>query len=135
MYLQVMDKGILVLETLDAARELLDNMSKISSDRPHFTMISELCVSFYFTFSVIIMHVFRMGWSWAVQFMGTGPRFRLHRKTVQACLHPKYLPIYNSIADVESILLLKALLENPSDKFGCVRQYVLLHLRRHSSLS
>jgi len=45
MYLRIFGQGFLILTSLDAARELLEQQSKISSDRPPFIMLSELSVS------------------------------------------------------------------------------------------
>jgi len=38
-------QNMIVLSSLDAARELLDKRSSIYSDRPRFVLFSDLCVS------------------------------------------------------------------------------------------
>lgn len=52
MYLRALNQGILVLSSLDAAKELLERQSKVTSDRPRFTMIAELYVLYTTTTNI-----------------------------------------------------------------------------------
>ncbi|KAG7448607.1 cytochrome P450 [Guyanagaster necrorhizus] len=105
--LNVFGQSLIILSSLETARNLLDRQSAISSDRPRFVMISDL-----------------MGWDWAVQFMSTGHRFRKYRRTVQQCLQPQSLSAYLPIVEKGSRELLKSLLEDPSN--------FQAHIKHHS---
>jgi len=45
MHLRIFRQHIVILSTLEAARDLLEKRGSIYSDRPRFVLLSELCVS------------------------------------------------------------------------------------------
>ncbi|KAK0458976.1 cytochrome P450 [Desarmillaria tabescens] len=107
IHLSVFGQSLIILSSLETARNLLDRQSSISSDRPRFVMISDL-----------------MGWDWAVQFMSTGPRFRNYRRTVQQCLQSQSFSAYLPTVEKGSRRLLKSLLDDPSN--------FQAHIKHHS---
>ncbi|KAF9265959.1 cytochrome P450 [Marasmius fiardii PR-910] len=66
IYLDVFGKKFLVLNSLQAAEDLLDNRSGIYSGRPRFIMVNEL-----------------MGWGGEFAFMPYGNDWRTHRRSFQ----------------------------------------------------
>ncbi|OCH93180.1 cytochrome P450 [Obba rivulosa] len=96
MHISVFGKSLVLLSSLDAAKDLLEKRSAVTSDRPHFAMISDL-----------------MGWTWAVQFMDMGLRFRKYRKTLQQLLHPHAVREHHDMMHRETRLLLRDLLRRP----------------------
>ncbi|KAF7329522.1 hypothetical protein MKEN_00214700 [Mycena kentingensis (nom. inval.)] len=65
IHLDVAGKSIIVLESMEAVRDLFDRRSSIYSDTPGMTMVAELC-----------------GWGWAIGFMKYGDAWRQRRKTM-----------------------------------------------------
>jgi hypothetical protein len=45
VHIDIFGQSIIILNSLQAARDLLDKRSSIYSDRPRFVLLSELCVS------------------------------------------------------------------------------------------
>ncbi|EGN99391.1 hypothetical protein SERLA73DRAFT_108873 [Serpula lacrymans var. lacrymans S7.3] len=107
MHLSVFGQSIVIISSLEASKALLDGKSAITSDRPRFAMISDL-----------------MGWSWAVQFMEMGPRFRKYRKTVHRLLQAQTVKTYWPIIQQGSFSLLRALLNDP--------EHFRDHVKHHS---
>ncbi|OCH90317.1 cytochrome P450 [Obba rivulosa] len=107
MHISVLGKSLILLSSLEAARGLLDKKSAITSDRPRFAMISDL-----------------MGWDWAVQFMGMGPRFRKYRKTLHQLLHPQAAQEYYGAMRKGTRSLLRDILHHP--------EHFDHHLKHHS---
>ncbi|KAH7929003.1 cytochrome P450, partial [Leucogyrophana mollusca] len=107
VHFHVFGKSVVVLNSLKAAKSVLESQSAITSDRPRFAMISDL-----------------MGWSWALQFMSMGPRFRKYRKTVHRLLHAQAVRSYSPMIHEGSLALLNSLLEDP--------EHFQDHLKHHS---
>ncbi|EMD33482.1 hypothetical protein CERSUDRAFT_118062 [Gelatoporia subvermispora B] len=107
MHISVLGKSLVLLSSLEAARDLLDKKSAVTSDRPRFTMISDL-----------------MGWDWAVQFMGMGPRFRRSRKALHQLLHPQAARDFYGAIRKGTRSLLRDILHDPA--------HFDHHLRHHS---
>ncbi|KAF8509857.1 cytochrome P450 [Hysterangium stoloniferum] len=97
LYLNVLGFPIVILDTAQAARDLLDKRGSLYSDRPCFPFFD------------------LMGWSWAVQFMGYGEKFRRHRKPLQMHLAQSSVSAYWPIQRTEVRLLLKDLIRRPED--------------------
>ncbi|KZT30011.1 cytochrome P450 [Neolentinus lepideus HHB14362 ss-1] len=98
MHLSALGRHLIILNSLDAARDLLEKRSSIYSDRPKFTMISDL-----------------MGWDWAIQFMSYGPRFKLYRSNVVAPLRKQVLHRYHPIQIREARQLVLELYHSPGE--------------------
>ncbi|EPQ52933.1 CyP450 monooxygenase [Gloeophyllum trabeum ATCC 11539] len=96
MHLNALGRHLIVLDSLHVARDLLEKRSGIYSDRPKFTMISDL-----------------MGWDWAIQFMSYGPRFRQYRSSVVGQLRKQVLPRNHPIQLREARQLVRELHTSP----------------------
>ncbi|KAA1470988.1 cytochrome P450 [Dentipellis sp. KUC8613] len=105
--LRIFNKSLVILGSLDAAKALLDHNTSVTSDRPHFTMIYDL-----------------MGWDWAVQFMGMGPRFLKYRRVVQSLLLPQSTKAFWPALDHGSRSLLRSLVHDSAN----IHQHVKDHL-------
>lgn len=98
IYIRKFGNPILVLNSMEAANELLDKRSVIYSSRPYRTMASEL-----------------MGWSFLFSDMPYGPRWREHRT-----LFHKYFPLnrtaqYHPVQTKETLTLLQNLSNTPDN--------------------
>ncbi|CCM07045.1 uncharacterized protein FIBRA_09365 [Fibroporia radiculosa] len=107
IHVHVFGKSLVVLNSLETAKDILEKHSSVTSDRPHFVMISDL-----------------MGWDWAVQFMSVGPQFRLYRKTLHHLLHQSACNSYWPTIRKGTRSLLKNLLHHS--------EAVEHHLQHHS---
>ena len=52
IYLKIFGQSVVILHSLQAARDLLDKRSSIYSDRPRFVLLSELYASFATSFHI-----------------------------------------------------------------------------------
>jgi cytochrome P450 len=100
IYIYTFGNPIIVLNTAEAADELLDKRGNIYSSKPVRTMVYEL-----------------MGWDWVLSLMPYGPRWRRHRAKFQKHFHINLSPVYHPIQVQESHMLLRNLLTN-SDNFN-----------------
>ncbi|TFK45744.1 cytochrome P450 [Heliocybe sulcata] len=98
MHLSALGRHLIILSSLDAARDLLEKRSNVYSDRPRFTMISDL-----------------MGWDWAIQFMSYGARFKQYRSSVMAQLRKQVLHRYHPIQLREARQLVLQLHRSPEN--------------------
>ncbi|OBZ78535.1 O-methylsterigmatocystin oxidoreductase [Grifola frondosa] len=99
----------LILNSLQAAQDLMDKRSAKYSDRPRFVLMSEL-----------------MGWDCVLSTMGYGDRCRKHRKWIHEAFQAKpVLESYYPLQRRESSVLLSGLLESP--------EAYIAHFRRFAS--
>ncbi|KAF9812881.1 hypothetical protein IEO21_05932 [Rhodonia placenta] len=87
----------LVINSLQAAHDLLGKKSSIYSYRPDFVLLSEL-----------------MGWDCVVTHMTYGDRFRKHRRWILDAFQDKHsLESYRPLQRREAYILLSGLIQNP----------------------
>ncbi|EGN94698.1 hypothetical protein SERLA73DRAFT_187752 [Serpula lacrymans var. lacrymans S7.3] len=96
IYMQVFGQGVLVLNSVQAAHDLLETRGSIYSDRPRFVALGEL-----------------MGWESVVTQMPYGDRFRRHRRLIQDHFSRSMVESFRPIQTQEVHNLLNGLLENP----------------------
>ncbi|KAI0749883.1 cytochrome P450 [Daedaleopsis nitida] len=105
LYMRALGTDLLLLNSLEAARELLDKRGSIFSDRPRLVMIKEL-----------------MEWSWNLVLMSYGRSFTAYRRVVQQEFQPSVVSArYHIVINQEVLALLHRLLESP-DKQDIVDQ-------------
>ncbi|KAJ7243024.1 cytochrome P450 [Mycena rebaudengoi] len=97
--LDLLGSTVIVLNSLSAANELLDNRSAIYSDRPVFTMINDL-----------------IGFTWHLGFMPYGQRWKEHRKAFVKEFQPSVVLFHRPLELEAARVLLQRLLDTP-DKF------------------
>lgn len=108
VYIQLFGQPMVVLHTLEAARDLLEKRSAIYSDRPRFVLFSEL-----------------MGWEAASTHVHYGPRFRKHRRFIQQTFNQRAVTALRPLQEEETLKLLIGLTHSP----GRISQ----HLRRYAA--
>ncbi|KAF9558599.1 cytochrome P450 [Agrocybe pediades] len=104
VYLRVAGKGILVLDTLEAANDLFDKRSSIYSSRPQFPMVGEL-----------------MGWKWLFAGMEYGEPWRERRRLFTKYFSPTAAAKYGPIKMKFVREMLPCLLDTPEDFLEIVR--------------
>ncbi|KAL4261415.1 cytochrome P450 family protein [Pleurotus pulmonarius] len=112
MYLRVLGHDIIVLDSVQAATELLEKRSALYSDRPNFTVYTT------------------MGWDHNVAFFPYGPRFRKHRKFLQPYLSQQSTAKFRSIQALNAQYLAKGLVENSRDFKYYIGRYTVSVIMR-----
>ncbi|KAI0047423.1 cytochrome P450 [Auriscalpium vulgare] len=99
VYYQVLGKNILVLNSFQAANDLLDKRSAVFSDRPRLPLLKEL-----------------KGWDWNLLVMSYHEGFATHRRLVQQSFQPSVVTKdHHPVMQREVLVLLRNLLEQPID--------------------
>ncbi|KAJ3552235.1 hypothetical protein NM688_g4258 [Phlebia brevispora] len=96
--LNLAGKNVVVLNSLKAARDLLDRRSAIYSDRPRLIMANEIM----------------MGGK-AIPLMPYGNEWRKHRRAVQDSLNVRQANMYSAIQEREAVNLVRYLLDDPEN--------------------
>ncbi|KAF5310372.1 hypothetical protein D9611_012042 [Ephemerocybe angulata] len=101
IHLKVLGGDLIVLDSLEACKELLEKRSSIYSSRPRMTMMNEL-----------------LGFSWHFAFMPYNEEWRERRKIFQQALHPTRVEAYRErlVRGVRNLLL--QLLDDPDNFRG-----------------
>ncbi|KAJ7749720.1 cytochrome P450 [Mycena metata] len=98
IHLNVAGTSIIVLSSMEAARELFDKRSSLYSDRPYVPMLTEL-----------------MGWDFGIAFMKYGERWRAHRKMVHESFNVGSVKQFYPQERAATHKLLRRILQNPGD--------------------
>ncbi|KAH9834665.1 cytochrome P450 [Rhodofomes roseus] len=108
VYMRVFSKPALVLNSVEAARDLLDKRSAKYSDRPHFTLLVDM-----------------FGSDPNPALMPYGPWWRQHRVWLHAGLMDKEsLSMYQPIIRSETGKLVSALIKSPDDFVAHIKRFV-----------
>lgn len=102
--LSVAGTTLIVLDTSEAATELLEKKSSIYSGRARMPMINEL-----------------MGWNFNFGFMQYGDRWRKHRRIMHQTFHPSAARQFRPHSLKASRNLIRRFLDNPDDIIGNLR--------------
>ncbi|KAL2208559.1 putative cytochrome P450 oxidoreductase [Sarocladium strictum] len=105
LHFNVLGRSIVVLNSVQAARQLLDKRGANYADRPRFVL-----------FEV-------MGWGVTLTFLRWSPKFKLHRKLLQQSFTQTACKSYRPIQEEEAVRAAKAIMENPSDWEMLLRQF------------
>ncbi|PCH38753.1 cytochrome P450 [Wolfiporia cocos MD-104 SS10] len=98
IYFELFHNPMLVLESIEAANDLLEKRSAIYSSRPHATVLLDF-----------------MGWDSMISFMPYGATWRMHRRWFQTSLHTNHvIANYQSLQCREAHTLLVGLLDTPA---------------------
>ncbi|KDQ34018.1 hypothetical protein PLEOSDRAFT_152351 [Pleurotus ostreatus PC15] len=112
MHLKVFGHDIIVLDSVQAATELLEKRSALYSDRPNFTVYTT------------------MGWDHNVAFFPYGRRFRKHRKLLQSYLSQQFTANFRPIQEFNARYLAKGLVENTRDFKYYISRYTISVIMR-----
>ncbi|KAJ7841589.1 cytochrome P450 [Mycena olivaceomarginata] len=102
MHLQVLGKSMIVLDTLQAAVDLLDKKGSIYSDRPPLPLYELL------------------GWTYMLSFMRYGEIFTRHRQVHQSFFSRQRCAGFEPMQTQEARRLVKNLFASPTEKYGAV---------------
>lgn len=97
MYLELLGRKMIILDTLEAANDLLDKRSTIYSCRPKLVVYT------------------MMGWGRGLPLLQYGKRFNLHRKLFQNYFGRQEIKQFNPISYEASIIMVKRLMDRPAD--------------------
>ncbi|KAI0823101.1 cytochrome P450 [Trametes gibbosa] len=106
VYLNVLGRGILFLNTLDAANDLLEKRGAVYADKPRMVMCSELC-----------------GCENIIAFARYGDGFRRQRRLLQSALGVGIIPKYRPLLTAETHAFLQRLIEAPEGYMNHIRRF------------
>ncbi|KAF9256203.1 cytochrome P450 [Marasmius fiardii PR-910] len=106
VYLQIFQQPMVLLNTFEAAQDLLEKRSAIYSDRPRFVLFSEL-----------------MGWQNASTHVRYGPRFRKHRRFIHQTFNQQASQILKPIQEKETLTLIRGLMTTPDHFYQHLRRF------------
>ncbi|KAH9477593.1 Cytochrome P450 monooxygenase 98 [Psilocybe cubensis] len=107
LHLSVAGHSIIVLNSLEAVRDLLERRSAIYSDRPKFTILNDV-----------------MGFSWLMPFMPYGPAWKERRRLFLRHFHPSNDYLHKDHELKYSRRLLENLLAHPEGFMDHIRHCV-----------
>ncbi|KAH9919878.1 cytochrome P450 [Amylocystis lapponica] len=109
LFLRVFTRKILVLDSVQAAVDLLDSRAAIYSDRPLQYVINELAGRKMAVFHTSHLH----------------PRFKKYRKLLQSGLNPRAVQSYRPILEAEAHMLLQKLAQSPEAFMSHTKRYAV----------
>lgn len=105
IYVNILGQPVVVLNSVQAAVDLLDKRGSNYCDRPRFVL-----------FEV-------MGWKATLTFLRWGPRFKLHRRVLQRAFSPTSCIAYRGLQEREAKTLLRGVLANPQNWETILRRF------------
>jgi cytochrome P450 len=105
LHFSVLGRSIVVLNSIEAARDLLDKRGANYADRPRFVL-----------FEV-------MGWGITLTFLRWSPRFKLHRKMLQQSFTQTACKAYRPVQLEEARRAARAIMDEPQNWEVLLRQF------------
>ncbi|EXJ93802.1 hypothetical protein A1O1_02195 [Capronia coronata CBS 617.96] len=105
LHLNVLGRSIIILNSVEAAHDLLDKKGQNYADRPRFVL-----------FEV-------MGWGITLTFLRWGRKFKLHRKLMQSSFTPSACKLYRPIQEEEARKAAAEILASPGDWEYLLRKF------------
>nr|BED42923.1 cytochrome P450 monooxygenase [Trametes versicolor] len=106
VYLNLFGRGVLFLNTLDAAADLLEKRGPIYSDKPRMVMCAELC-----------------GCENIIAFARYGDGFRRLRRLMQSALGSGNIPSYRPLLQAETYAFLQRLIDTPENYMNHIKRF------------
>ncbi|THU76393.1 cytochrome P450 [Dendrothele bispora CBS 962.96] len=106
IYVRIFGSSMLILNTFQAAQELLEERGALYSDRPRFVLFNEL-----------------MGWHNASTHVQYGPRFRQHRRFIHQTFNEQAARSLRPIQEKETSTLMTGLRESPEQYSQHIRRF------------
>ncbi|KAF8917175.1 cytochrome P450 [Mucidula mucida] len=104
--MEICGQTVIIVNSIEIARELLERRSTVYSDRPTFGMLNDV-----------------MKWDWNFPFMHYSDHWRLCRKTFHQPFNMKQVDTYQPVQPKASVFLLRSMLDAPEEFFGHVRHH------------
>jgi cytochrome P450 len=101
----VLGQPVVVLNSVQAATDLMDKRGANYCDRPRFVL-----------FEV-------MGWGMTLTFLRWGPKFRVHRKVLQKMFQKSSIAQYRPLQEKETRVLLEGIVKKPEDWERLLRRF------------
>lgn len=76
----------------------------------------------------------RLGWTSLLSQLPYGSKYRKHRQLMQEYFHPRVLPNYYPMIELEVAIFLEELITTPKNFGAHLRRYVRLHCHRCSTV-
>ncbi|KAI9740606.1 MAG: hypothetical protein M1834_005187 [Cirrosporium novae-zelandiae] len=105
LYFNILGQPVVVLNSIEAAVDLLDKRGSNYCDRPRFVL-----------FEV-------MGWSMTLTFLGWGPHFQMHRKLLQSTFTKSNCIPHRGFQEYETHQLVNGIFKNPEDWERLLRRF------------
>ena len=105
LYFNILGRPMIVLNSVNSARDLMDKKGANYADRPRFVL-----------FEV-------MGWGITLTFLRWSPRFKLHRKLLQQSFTQSACKSYRPVQREEARRAVKAILHKPQDWELLLREF------------
>lgn len=105
LHFSMLGRSIIVLNSAEAARQLMDKRGANYADRPRFVL-----------FEV-------MGWGVTLTFLRWSPKFKLHRKLLQQSFTQSACKAYRPIQEEEARRAAKAIMERPHEWEVLLREF------------
>lgn len=126
LYFSTLGASVVVLNSFEAARDLLDKKGALYSSRPRFVMLKEMCVpsAAYKATSLLILYSLSMDWSWNLVLMSYGKSFVAYRRVVQQEFQPSVVAgSHHPMMQYEVAALVSRALAEPNDLIDHIKQY------------
>lgn len=124
---------MIVLNSANVARDLLEKKSANFSDRPRMVVMGELYVCLSYVFMNENSYFRRMGWATSLPFLRYGKGFRRQRRMTQRYFDSQAVDMFR-LAQVQGVeLFLNDLLKNPEDFRKAIQRYSILQMTRYLS--
>ncbi|KAF5329266.1 hypothetical protein D9619_009011 [Psilocybe cf. subviscida] len=111
VHIDVFGQSMIILNSLKAARDLLEKRSSIYSDRPRFVLLSELPGLAISRLQARHTHTL------------SGPRFRKHRRFINQVFNHRAIAAFRPLQEKEILTLLEGMLDNPDAFVDHFRRY------------
>lgn len=105
LYFNILGQHVVVLNSVQAASDLLDKRGANYCDRPRFVL-----------FEV-------MGWRMTLTFLRWGPHFRMHRRVLQKAFQKSNITQFRPLQERETRVLLDGIVRQPQDWERLMRRF------------
>lgn len=114
MYAKLLNRAVLVINSVDVARNLMEKRGAIYSDRPRFVLMNEMYVLPDPEYHIANVAKPRLGLDGNVAMLPYGERFRRSRRWIHDSFSTTALSTYHSRQRRETNVLLKGILARPT---------------------
>ncbi|OJT06168.1 O-methylsterigmatocystin oxidoreductase [Trametes pubescens] len=121
VYLNLFGRGVLFLNTLDAAADLLEKRGPIYSDKPRMVMCAELCgyADHRRPTSLTCISLFNL----QIAFARYGDGFRRLRRLMNSALGSGNIPNYRPLLTAETYAFLQRLIDTPENYMNHIKRF------------
>ena len=126
IYLNVLGNEMIVLNSIDDARELLDKRGPSYSNRPRAVFVTDMLVLISLHSTIMHDECFlfprRLGWKYAMILLPYGDRLRTQRRMMQQVFNSNATKELEPMQKEQTHILLKKLLDDDSCFFEAIKR-------------